>query len=95
MNTFKLTDHLDEVRAIASNQNISKETAAYAFITNLTTMTEHAKGTGTFNYHTMGQKWNSLRYTEKNEQRAALIKELQNEVIISTPNRRRSNSSRE
>lgn len=73
---MNLLDYTTEVRAIATKGKTDLTTAVDMFITNLTTMREFNAGTGTLNYHTLGQAWNKLKYSEKLEQRKQMYTDL-------------------
>ena len=68
---MKLIDHADEILAISRKSKVSPSAAVDLFIVNLNVMKEFHKGSGTFNYRSMGQEWGRLPYSEKNAQKSA------------------------
>lgn len=65
MEQFNLINYLDEVRAISRNCNCTPTAAVDRMIVNLNTFNEYHRGTGGYNYHTLGQLWGSLTAAQK------------------------------
>ena len=62
---FKLTDYLDEIRAISENKGCTLTAAVDLMILNLNTFNEYNKGTGTLSYRVIGQEWGNLSAAQK------------------------------
>lgn len=85
---FQLKNYLDEMRAIATQNGCTLTAAVDKFVVNLNTMHEHYKGTGTINFHVLGQHWCNLGYEAKIEQKDEAKR------LISNPSRATSRRRR-
>lgn len=73
---FNLVDHTMDIQKIADANKCSIDDAIGLFLSNLAVMNEHYKGAGHLNYRALGQLWNSLNSTERNNQKAELRSRL-------------------
>lgn len=80
MSQFELKDYVDEIRAIQKNAGCTITAAVDRFILNLNTFNEYNKGTGTINFHQLGQFWCNLTSGEKIAQKKALKQQLLDEA---------------
>lgn len=85
---MKLTDYVNEVRAIADNKRVSLSTAVGMFIVNLNVMKDFNHGSDNFNYRAIGQEWGRLPYAEKNKQRNALLRMVKEPAPTTATQRR-------
>lgn len=93
MQSFNLSDYLDEVRAIA-NHNLCTLTAAVdRIIVNLNTFNEYHVGTGALNYHVLGHYWGALTAAQKIEQKKE-AKRLVSEPDMSATSIRKNRRSK-
>lgn len=65
MEKFQLQDYQDEIRAISENNGCTLTAAVDRMIVNLNTFRGYHRGTGTINYHQLGQFWCNLSSAEK------------------------------
>lgn len=86
---FKLSDYVEEIHAICNNNGCTVTAAVDRFIINLNTFNEYNKGTGTINYHFLGQLWGALPASEKVSQKRELKQTLREESEKSTRQNRR------
>ncbi len=87
---FKLTDYLDEIRAIASRNGCTLTAAVDRMIINLNTFNEYNVGTGTLNYHILGHYWGALTSASKiSQKKDAKMRLTKQPKTYSARNRRR------
>lgn len=89
MEQFKLTDYLDEARAISENNGCTVTAAVDRMVVNLNTFNEYHKGTGKLNYHVLGQQWGTLTAPQKVAQKQEAKDKIARRVTSENRNRRR------
>lgn len=87
---FTLLNYLEEIEAIMNNSGCTPTAAVDRFIFNLDTFNEYKKGTGTLNYHILGQYWGNLPCGDKLAQK----KEAKQRMWDKFNNSRRSSTRR-
>ena len=74
---FTLLNYLDEIEAIMNKGECTPTAAVDRFVFNLDTFNEYKKGTGTLNYHILGQYWGNLpsgaKIAQKREAKQRMI----------------------
>lgn len=88
MNQFNLSDYVSEIRAIADHNGCTVTAAVDRMIVNLNTFNEYHQGTGTLNYHVIGQHWGALTSAQKIDQKNA-VKRLVSKPVLTRGGRRR------
>lgn len=90
MEQFKLTDYLDEIRAISRNCGCTVTAAVDRMIVNLNTFNEYHRGTGGYNYHTLGQLWGGLTAAQKIAQKKEAKQMVSKTPTVTRPRGRRA-----
>lgn len=74
MENFSLSNYVSDIKQYMTQHKVSADTAVNNFIVNLATMRPTHEGFNSeINFHQLGQEWNSLKYTEKNRQKAEVL----------------------
>lgn len=90
MEKFNLANYKEDILGVAKEHSVSAIEGLHLFVQNLVTMSEHYGGASCdINYHSLGQKWNSMLSTEKVKQKDSMIS------MLSMPSRGNSRSGKE